>query len=224
MTYSTRYKILAAAAAGTLLLSLTGCTGLAEDPPATAKPTTTALPPQPTANPTERPGSDESLVGKDMGLASFNVYEVTRYTASKGCGCATEDGGPEIYPAGSQAILLRVTIKGYPHPSQKGRDTWNIPDLKITAEGWEGPAVSEESEGPERAAKAGLPWQPEGLFPGGAGMITNEVPASFAVAYYVPYDAQTLTLTLTGWQDPKETGMEPEPLVLEVPLEQVQLQ
>jgi hypothetical protein len=219
MTHSTiTGRRLAAAAVLAATLTVAGCTG-PPGPDESASPAPTHTPVE-TRVPVERPGPTEPLAGFSLSSGRFDVYEVERYEAGFGCGCSVEDGGPELYPAGSEVILLRVTLTPHWSPRQGDRTTWTVPDLTMTAEvaGVDGLAVLEEKEGPERAAAAGIPWMPEGLFPDGGGVVTNDVPVSWSAAYYLPPGAQKLRVFLDGHYDPEELDWAARTSEIEVPL------
>lgn len=213
LTTSTTTRRLVGVVAVGVALTLTGCTGEAPPP----RPTTTALP---TATPSEVQGPAEESTGASMPIGRIAVYEVSRYKATEGCGCAVEEGGPEIFPAGSDVILLRVTLTGRWATWQKG-DTWTVPGLEVsgTFVGDEGTAILDEKEGPKKAAQQGVAWLPSGLFPDGAGEIQNDVPVSFMLAYYVPRHANQLELSVSGYASPDEIRTPGNPFTLTVPFD-----
>ncbi|MBP2437900.1 hypothetical protein [Microbacterium amylolyticum] len=199
------------------LLAVTGCSAGSADPQ--PDPTTTAIATPEAEEPAATTSPNEPVARASFSFATYAIYEVERYETKQNCGCALEDGGPEMFPAGTQAILYRVVITGKSMGLQEG-NTWTVPDLNVTADllGYEGLAVVEEHEGPERARSAGLAWLPEGLFPDGPGTIVNDSPVSFTVAYYVPETVQTLRMTLTGVYDAAEVDWPADPLDFDIPV------
>lgn len=218
MKRHTPRRLLVAAALAGVIAMVAGCASTDDTPNPSAEP---SLTPIPTAEPWEvTPGSTEPLVTFTAPVGHWQVYEVVRYTAGTGCGCTEVEGGPELFPAGSEAILLRMTFTPTWDLGQIG-DTWTIPKVELVADfpADEGLAVEETAEGPERAKEAGIAWLPDGAFPSWPATVTNDVPISFAVAYYLPLGAQRLDLTLTGHYDPVEIDWRAEPSVIEVPIE-----
>lgn len=215
MNRHTPRRLLVAAALAGIVAVTTGCatTDAAPSP-------SPSLTPIPTAEPWEEGGPVEPLELAALANGLWSVYEVVRYPAGTGCGCTEPAGGAELFPAGSEAILLRLTFTPQWLPGQEG-DTWTIPDLKLVGDfpADDGLAVVEDTEGPQRAREAGLAWLPDGLFPNRPATVTNDVPVSFAVAYYVPTGAQRVDLTLTGHYEPTEVKWPAKPSVIEVPID-----
>lgn len=217
MNRHTPRRLLVAAALAGIIAATAGCANPDGEQTPSAGP---SLTPVPTEEPWETPGSTEPLATSTVTNGYWRIYEVVRYTAGTGCGCTEFEDGPELFPAGSDAILLRLTFTPTWKPGQEG-ETWTIPELKLVGDfpADDGLAVEETTEGPERAEESGIAWLPEGAFPSWPATVTNEVPVSFALAYYLPVGAQRLDLTLTGHYDPVETDWPAEPSVIEVPIE-----
>ena len=216
MNRHTPRRLLVAAALVGIIAAIAGCSSPDGDQKPSPEP---SLTPIPTEEPWETPGSPEALATSTEANGYWRVYEVVRYTAGTGCGCTEVEGGPELFPAGSDAILLRLTFTPTWSPGQAA-DTWTLPELKVVGDfpAVEGLAVEESTEGPKRSKEAGIAWLPEGAFPSWPATVTNDVPVSFAVAYYLPIGAQRLDLTLTGHYDPVEIDWPAEPSVIEVPI------
>lgn len=197
-----------------VVAGLVGCAG-PDAPEIDQMPSTTAIP-TPTEEDTDA-GPVEPLEQATLRGMFVNIYLEQSYPAKYGCGCSIEDGGPELWPAGTQVMLFRITLSA---SYSAYRDSLTVPDLTVTADvaGAEGGTVPEERESAERAKAAGIAWQPSGLFPDGPGELRYDVPQSFMVAYYVPEGLQRIDFTFSDYYDPAELDLPRESDTVKVPL------
>lgn len=197
--HSTPVRILSAAVAlGALLL-----TGCASSPPADDS-DGKSLDPIETIQPSETAAdSGEMLDAAAISHVVIKVYGVVTYKAKEGCGCTSETmplpEGEEAFKRGNEVRMYRVVLTGQWAPGDEAGDTvQDVTGMSVKAhfQGQEEYAVLDENEGPHRAQAHGLPWLPEGLFGDGDWGIENDVPTSFAVAYYVPEGETHLDLSV----------------------------
>ena len=187
-----------------MLIGITGCSGSKDAPEPEPTVSTTAVPvPAPAGEATAGPA--EPLEQAALRGVNVSIYLDQSYPAQFGCGCAAEDGGPEMWPAGTRAMTFRITLAAQ---YDTRRNTVTVPDLHLDTSlaGLSGPAIAEEHEGPERAQTVGVAWQPDGLFPE-SGTLRYDAPQSFMVAYYVPEGVQRIDFELSGYYDPVELDM-----------------
>jgi hypothetical protein len=128
------------------------------------------------------------------------AYLGTQFTAKHGCRCSLKDDShEELFPAGTPVMLLKITLTGSWGPSQGTATTQDVTGLTLTGTKFEGRpenAVIDNTDGPAAATRLHLPWQGTGLFGARPWTITNNKPAAFAIAWYVPAGVTRLDLVV----------------------------
>ncbi|WP_460572966.1 hypothetical protein [Humibacter soli] len=129
-----------------------------------------------------------------------SVYYESTIRATHGCGCSLKgDKKEELFPAGTLVMAVKITLTGTWSPDQGNRTTQDVTGMTFTGTRFEGrpeAAVLATRDGAAIANKLHVPWMPQGLFDAGPWKITNNQPAAFAAAWYVPTGVNRLDLTV----------------------------
>lgn len=191
-----RRRIVAGAAVVVAATMLTGCFGSPTSPPEEN--------PQPSYSivPTTGPSTGEAepiATSANDGLAyvlQLEAYDAGAWQATSGCGCSAAGAKGELFPAGSVAWGLKVTVTT---PAKANSSWWtdsvDASKLKLDLSWGDGaPAPVIAEEGKSRGGDL-APW--------GFGSITTPdtfpwgETRTFATAVYVPEGATELRLTVT---------------------------
>jgi hypothetical protein len=208
-------KLIALAALGSTL-ALTGCVASAHAQAQASKPLVTIDPISPSPTATAVAPAATGIVDTVL----VDVYPGTTFTSTHGCGCTVPGSKHEMFPAGTPAVLMKITLTGKWKPSQGDQTTQDVTGLNLGDTKFDGRperAVLDTSDGPRAAAKAGLPWLPDGLFAGHRDWtIPNDHGRSFAAVWYLPPGVDRLLLTV----DVPSEGM-PNDLIVPLPADAV---
>ncbi|MGN6759800.1 MAG: hypothetical protein ACTHJI_00520 [Leifsonia sp.] len=176
------------------MLALTGCVaGNSVTRPTSSYTTAPAHEPRPVS---EKAPLAEEIVKYVL----VTVYRGAQFTARHGCGCSLKDDPKEeLFPAGTQVMLLRIQLTGTWAPVQGKSTTQDVTGLSLRGTRFEGrpeDAVQDVKDGPSAATRLHLGWQPSGIFDAKPWRITDSRPVSFAAAWYVPKGVSRLDLVV----------------------------
>lgn len=190
-------------------LALVGCVTAT---PAPQHSLTTVQPLSPTPTPSKDAAPAASGI---VDTVWVDVYPGATFTSKHGCRCTLPGSTRELFPAGTPVLLVKVTLTGMWKPSQGDTTRQDVTGVNLTGSKFDGrpePAVLDTIDGPAAARASGLPWLPDGLFPGRSEWtILNKHGRSFAAAWYLPPGVDRLLLTV-------DIPAEGQPNKLTVPL------
>jgi len=209
-------KKLIAVAALALCLALAGCVASAHAQDQASKPLVTIDPISPSPTPSDIAPAATGIVDTVL----VDVYPGVTFKAAHGCGCTVPGSKQEMFPAGTPAVLVKITLTGKWKPSQGDQTTQDVTGLNLGNTKFDGRperAVLDTADGPAAAAAAGLPWLPDGLFADHRDWtIPNDQGRSFAAVWYLPPGVDRLLLTV----DVPSEGM-PNDLIVPLPADAV---
>ncbi|WP_162940196.1 hypothetical protein [Gryllotalpicola protaetiae] len=209
-------KKLIALAALAPSLALAGCVASAHAQEQAPRHLVTIAPISPSPSPDVASPAATGIVDTVL----VDVYPGKTFKSKHGCGCTVPGSKQEMFPAGTPAILVKITLTGEWKPSQGDQTTQAVTGLSLGDTKFDGRperAVLDIADGPRAAATAGLPWLPAGLFAGHHDWtIPNEQGRSFAAVWYLPPGVDRLLLTV----DIPSEGM-PNDLIVPLPADAV---
>ena len=197
-------------------LALAGCVASAHAQDEASKPLVTIDPIGPSPTPLTVAPAATGIVDTVL----VDVYPGVTFKSTRGCGCTVPGSKQEMFPAGTPAVLVKITLTGKWKPSQGSETTQDVSGLNLGDTKFDGRperAVLDTADGPDAAADAGLPWLPDGLFAGHRDWtIPNDRSRSFAAVWYLPPGVDRLLLTV----DIPSEGM-PNDLIVPLPADAV---
>ncbi|MGC0252146.1 hypothetical protein [Pseudactinotalea sp. Z1748] len=146
----------------------------------------------------------------------WRIFEADRWRSEEGCGCAEVEGGPELYPAGTEVALYVVEFS----PRQMtmndqarlgGQDWWTLPDVQVDANYLPSARTAVLNDSGQQVLERvnidqitteEIGWLPQGLT-GGQALKVEPGPGDsgtvwFALAYWLDPQARDIEVTLGG--------------------------
>lgn len=153
---------------------------------------------------------------------TWRVFEADRWRSEEGCGCAEVDGGPELYPEGTEVALYVLEFNprelNMNDQARLGEQAmWTLPALEVDATYLPSQRSAVLDDAGEQAleqvnidqiSRDEIAWLPQGLT-GGQALSIDPGPGTtgtvwFALAYWIDPQARDIEMTLGGIVDAEQ--------------------